>query len=202
MGATSWTKSAGHHVILWWATHAFPLLTILHKDSQTLCPVFKALYCKSKWEWSANGHERACFVLQMWPAAASHKIKITMLHFKLVPWQPMHQNPLDIVCKWTRLTCVLWRSFSLYSPKWSVTLLTVQKHSHAPCSIHNNRVHESVWIIENTLKHPFCHSSASDSFESIYPMKLMCFFDVFVFIKTHFHCMVQGFYSTQALYVT
>lgn len=187
MGATPWTKSTGHHFILWWAVPVFPLLTMLHKDFKTLYSFYSL---RSKWEWSVNGHKRPCFVLQLWSTAASHKIKMTMLHFKLVPWQPMHQNPLDIVCKWTQLTCVLWRSFYLYSPKCSVTLLTVRKHSHAPCSIHNNRVYESVWIIENTLKHPFCHDSDNDSFESVYPMKLMCFFDVFIFIKTHFHCMV------------
>jgi len=86
---------------------------------------------------------------------------------KLVPWQPTHQNPLDIVCKWTRLTCVLRKSVSLYSPKASITLLTVQKHSHAP----------------------FKSASLCQRL-SIYSMKLMCFFDDFVFIQTHFHYTV------------
>lgn len=78
-------------------------------------------------------------------------------NIKLVPWQPMHQNPLDI-------TCVLRRSFSLYSPNWSVTLL-LSKSTLSRSVLYSEQ--QCLWIcliIKNTLKHPPCQGHANNSF--------------------------------------
>ena len=145
----------------------------------------------SKWTW-----KRANFVLQIQPTAVCAEMKITTLHFKLVPWQPTHQNPLDIVCKWTGFTCILWKSISLYSPKWSVTLLTVQKHSL--CSgLYSKRWRSWIClIIENTLKHPLRHGRANGPFWQRLFNDSNVFLWCVCIIKTHIHsvcfCAVES----------
>lgn len=83
-----------------------PKLITTQSWYKPVCPVYIALL-------NVGLVRQWMLVFQIWSGPS----EITMLHFKLVPWQPMHQNPLDIVCKWTQLTCILWRSFSFYSPK-------------------------------------------------------------------------------------
>lgn len=163
MGTTSWKESTGHNFILWWA---MPPVKMLLNTPPTASHWYKLLSppsvltawsviegLVSRWMW-------ANFALQILSTAVAPEIKITTLHFQLVPWQPAHQNPLDIVCKWTRITCEFWRSCSLYAPKWSVTLLTVQKHSHAPCSIlldlSDNRKHIKTPLLRQWLNLTAC----------------------------------------------
>lgn len=186
MGTTSWKESTGHNFILWWAMRLIPLAKMhtfpWHKHiSPAHTTLLVIVGLDSKWIWQRI----FCF------ADLAHFClpRNQNNHVLLGGTMTTHASKPSWHCLYiTWITSVLWKSFSSYSIKCHIA--TVQKHSHTLCSIFlfinlsDNRKHINTPSLPVTL------------FDSVYSVKLMCFFDAFIFIKTHIHyslfCVSEG----------
>lgn len=87
---------------------------------------------------------------------------------KVVPWQLMHQSPLDTVCKRAQIIFFFFSEgdSSIFLSELKANITAAWKHSGALRSIQKELRWWVCWIIENTLKDPhFCrHASHSDYF--------------------------------------
>lgn len=90
------------------------------RDAFVSCQ-FVVVSVKLLWKWKRL--QTLFYRAHLSLAEPVNRCKNTFL--RPLPWQPMDQNPLDVIYKWTWITCVVLKSFFLYSVNESATLTIV-----------------------------------------------------------------------------